>query len=453
MDETTLADSKTLANIENISRFIDSETMGKIINKLTDYADIIPENKLASLINYKYDLNSTQINKIIGLLIDIQAVSKIYNIALKGLKDLDIEYISNIFSDTAFPNNISSYISIRTIIENRLSHQTQQYNINMNKNNTSMAMPLNELKNHVKIYKELSKDNVTVSTKTQHGFIAASLHDAYVILMDQQAWWNDRTYRKFFFDDSEIRNTKLLLVSGKKIGSLAIINGRITETLNYMEKYKTRKSEVSNDNPESSKASENESEHKKNRINSEAADAGTDEYNDRMLATPFGRQYGKKIDAILDDIFGSSKKDILDDIPDSTIHEKATSIYKIYTDDPDRLIHEKNDIITVVEKLIHTDYGIKTFAEKYIHPDKKIPFNMFFTDGLKNELNNFITEIFIIYFKEKFSTIFRVIRSTDMIKFACAFILKRIYSKYGKDLGVYGFYLLRSIGKVGGIKV
>jgi hypothetical protein len=52
--------------------------------------------------------------------------------------------------------------------------------MNMGKTNTTQSMPINELRGHVKTYIDLNNSNVTVSSRAQHGYIAASLHDAYI---------------------------------------------------------------------------------------------------------------------------------------------------------------------------------------------------------------------------------------------------------------------------------
>ena len=137
--------AKITEDLKKISPFIDHPSFTRIINKLTDYAEILTEGKLASLINFNYRLNASQANMLIDLLVDIQALSKIYAIAQKGKRDLDVEYISNIFSDVNNPGSTSSYLNLRNIIENRLSHQVQQYNMNMGKSNTTLSIPVNEL--------------------------------------------------------------------------------------------------------------------------------------------------------------------------------------------------------------------------------------------------------------------------------------------------------------------
>ena len=134
--------------IDDIAEFIEPGAINKIVNKLTDYADILTVGKLSGIVNYNYNLNSSQTSIIIELLINTCAISRIYTMAMKGSKDLEEEYISNIYSNPVNPERASAYQNLKNILENRLTHQVQQYNINMNKNNTTMAMPINELRGH-----------------------------------------------------------------------------------------------------------------------------------------------------------------------------------------------------------------------------------------------------------------------------------------------------------------
>ena len=128
MADVPIFDENVESKIKKISEFLDTASLNKIINKLTDYAEIITAGKLSGIINYNYRLGSTQSRLTSELLIDIKALTKIYTIATKGSRDLEEEYISNIFSDAVTPTNISSYVSLRTTVENRLTHQVQQYN-------------------------------------------------------------------------------------------------------------------------------------------------------------------------------------------------------------------------------------------------------------------------------------------------------------------------------------
>jgi hypothetical protein len=449
MFDDGLITTRVLIDIENITEFTDSASMERIINKITDYSDFIAEGKLAGLINYKYNLNSEQTNQIINLLLDIQAISKVFNIASKGLKDLEVEYVSNIFSETAYPYNISSYINMRNAIENRLNHQIQQYNINMAKNNTTLTMPLNELRGHIKTFEELSQENISLSTKAQHGYISASLHDAYVLLINHPEWWTDRTYMKYFFNDSDFKINDVLLISRKPRQSLSLIvenTGKILEHMNEAQESRVHslKARAKLDE-ENGRIQENMQ---------DARDRITQDYNDKMLKTPFGRQYGSLIDRIITEIFNTDNRLKFRNIADEVMREKIQPVFNIFVEDPGRLasIEFKDDISDIVDYLINVDYGIKTFTERFIYKDKKISFSKFYTEIVKTRVEEFITEVMEVSIKQNFNSLFKFIKSMDLKKFACAYIIKRIYLKEGDNLTTFGFFLIRTIGKMGGIK-
>ena len=247
MEDEIFIEETSSAGIENLTDFLDQAVIIKIINKLTDFAEILSEGKLAQIVNFNFDMNRTQSNDIIDLLIDIGAISRIKLIAQKGTKDLEHEVISNIFSDTNTPENLSSYISIRNILENRLTHQTQQYNMNMGKSNTTQAMSINELRGHVKTFIELNSNDIPLSTKLQHGFIAASLHDAYITLINRTDWWNDRTYMKFFFNEDDNNKKNQLLVSRKTKKSIIEIGSNVQKLIDDFGRFALEQQEKKHD--------------------------------------------------------------------------------------------------------------------------------------------------------------------------------------------------------------
>src|SRR5208337_2353050 len=217
-EELESKEQPELAIDREMAEIVDFSTFTKIINKLTDYAETLSEGKISGIVNFNYRLNSAQTNEILKLLKNVQGISRIYSLSVKGSKDIEVEYISNIFSDYEDPESISSYINLKNIIENRLTHQLQQYNVSMVKNNTTLAIPVNELRGHVKTYRDLHGQDITISTKAQHGLIAASLHDAYVTILNTPDYWNDKTYIKFFFnEDDQSKKKRLLLKSEKRL--------------------------------------------------------------------------------------------------------------------------------------------------------------------------------------------------------------------------------------------
>jgi hypothetical protein len=429
--------------LAEITEFIDFNTLNKIINKLTDYAEIISEGKIYGIINYNFRLNSNQTNKVVKLLESIQAITRIYNLALKGSKDLELEYISLIFSDFDNPEAISSYINLKNVIENRLTHQVQQYNVNMGKNNTTMAIPLNELRGHVKTYQDLSEMELAISTKAQHGIIAASLHDAYTSLLNRLEFWNDKTYMKFFFNEDDISRKKVLLLKKERRLSIREIGNKVRETLDQLHAIMYSRMQTAREAAiQTELAQQQEFSPRVTRSES---------FTDRMLMTPFGRQYGSLIDKIITGIFDPAKRANLNAIPEDTIKEKVVVLYQSYKLRSD-MTKLGTEVQFTVDYLLQQDYGIKTFAEKFLYFDRKEVFSKFYSGQNQDQIEQFLTQIFIVYFEEIFSGLFKIIKSMDMKKFACAFIIKRIYLREGESLTNFGFFFIRAIAKVGGIK-
>ncbi len=432
--------------LTDIIDFIDFNTFNKIINKLTDYAEIISEGKISGIINYNFRLNSNQTNKVVKLLESIQSITRIYNLALKGSKDLEVEYISLIFSDFENPEAISSYINLKNVIENRLTHQVQQYNVNMGKNNTTMAIPLNELRGHVKTHQDLSEMELAISTKAQHGIIAASLHDAYSTLLNKQEFWNDRTYMKFFFNEDDISRKKVLLLKKERRLAIREIGNKVHDTLEQLHTIMYNRMQTARDAREAAAQAESSQE-----TDFFPRVTRSESFTDRMPMTPFGRQYGGLIDKIITGIFDPAKRANLNSIPEETIKEKIVVLYQAYKLRSDMLKLAGEGQYTV-DYLLQQDYGVKTFAEKFLYFDRKEAFSKFYSGQNQEQIEQFLTQIFMIYFEESFSGLFKIIKSMDMKKFACAFIIKRIYLREGDSLTNFGFFFIRVIAKVGGIK-
>lgn len=431
-------------DIDHLSQFVDGNDFSKIINKIADYGDILTETKLGSLINFKYSLNGTQINEVIDLLVDIQALSKILNIASKGLKDLDAEYISNIFSETSYPYNISSYINIRTLVENRLANQTQNYNINMNKANLTTAIPISEVRNHVSQYSDLTNDRTLISSKIQHGMIAASLHDAFILLSNQPDWSNDRTYVKYFFADRSFTKSNNLLITKKSWLLLKDIKERANNISRKLDEAAFRMSRM--------QTTEKAEQAKKSAALAQPQNRQVKEFHDKMLMTPFGRQYGGMIDKIIEDIFNEERHSLARYEKD-TFPDKIRVLYDAFTPGAGGFAgSDYNGIITgLVEGLSGDNFSTKSLSEKYLYNNRKISFEKFFSEN-KDRHQDFITNLFATYFEIKFMPVFKIIKSQDFKKFACAYIIKRIYMKQGENLTPYGSYLIMSIGKSSGMK-
>jgi hypothetical protein len=428
--------------LEEIQSFVDFNVFNKIINKLTDYAEILSEGKISGLINFNFRLNRHQTNMIVRLLESIQAITRIYNVAQKGSKDLEVEYISLIFSDYDNPDSISSYINLKNVIENRLTHQVQQYNVNMGKNNTTLAVPLNELRGHVKTFIDLTDMGLAISTKAQHGIIAASLHDAYSTLLNRQDFFNDRTYIKFFFNEDDVSKRKILLLKKAPRLSIHDIGVRLRETLDRFHAVMYNKMQTARETSQVELPPSPDYVPHYNR---------SETFTDRMMLTPFGRQYGGIIDKTITAIFDPARRNALFEVSEDSIKEKTALLFQSYKlrTDMAKLSAEAEQVI---DYLLVQDYGIKTFAEKFLYYDRKEAFSKFYSGQNQEQIEQFLAMVFNIFFEEKFSSLFKIIKSMDMKKFACAFIIKRIYLREGDNLTNFGFFFIRTIARIGGIK-
>jgi hypothetical protein len=428
--------------IVRIAEFFDPSSINKIVNKLTDYAETLTEGKLSGIVNFQFKLNSTQTNRIIDLLLLMQIITRIHNVSLKGSKDLAVEYVSNLFSDTENPENISSFLSLKNLIENRLAHQTQQYNINMGKTNTSLAMPVIELRGHVRIYKDLMKSSLSISTKAQHGIIAASLHDAYVRLINRDEWYNDRSYMKFFFNEDDLEKRNHLLLTNEPRLTLAEINRLLVDVINKFTELKSGRLGFSRDTAQvySDRADDQPRIQPKNQ----------QEFSDRMLMTPFGSRYGRSIDGIIDSVF-------LNQAPsydEERVRRISSLLYDAFKNFSGSLNNDvyKNDVVELSEFLISSQLTMKTYFEKYILPGRRDPAVKSYSPSVKSGLEEFLHGIFYVYFEEAFERIFRIIKSLDVRKHACAYIMKRVYLRVGEAITPFGYFFITTVSRIGGIR-
>ncbi len=446
MDDEIVIEESVNSDLKKISDFLDQADLQKIINKLTDYAEIVTEGKLSQIINFNFSLNRSQSGMIIDLLLNTSALTRISLIAQKGTRDLENEYISNIFSDTNNPENISSYISIRNILENRLTHQTQQYNMNMGKTNTTQAMSVNELRGHVKTYIDLSNSEVSLSSKAQHGYIAASLHDAYVTLVNRSDWWNDRTYMKFFFNEDDAEKRSRLIITRETRKSLPEINRNIQKLLSDFGK-------LILDKKNKNEQIDIDSSVKKSPPLSQA-DQQSRAFNDRLMTTPFGKQYGGKIDTIIRQVFSEEKQAEAEGTDSEEIRENMKRLFDIFTSTPAALKSAVNDtaIAGACNFLIFSDFTIKGMTESFLFERGRESFSKFYSEEKKNAIEDFMTILFSRYYEIEFQSLFKIIRSHELRKFAAAFIIKRIYLTMGESLTTFGYVMVKAIAKTGKIK-
>ncbi len=102
--------------------------------------------------------------------------------------------------------------------------------------------------------------------------------------------------------------------------------------------------------------------------------------------------------------------------------------------------------------LVFSEYELKGLAESFLFERGKEPFSKFYSEEKKSSIEEFITLLFARYFEIEFGSLFKIIKSQDMKKFACAFIIKRLYLTVGDNLNTFGFFLIKAIARTGKIK-
>ncbi|MCL1833410.1 MAG: hypothetical protein FWG49_02805, partial [Leptospirales bacterium] len=278
-------------------------------------------------------------------------------------------------------------------------------------------------------------------SKARHGYIMGSLHEAYIIILNKFNWWNDKTYLKFYFhDDPSKRDINIITKEPRQ--TLIEIGDNIKQVVEFFKSISNFKTTTKNDRDPYEKPYDEEAKD----LNK---DSRTKSYSDKLLSTPFGIQYGQKIDEIIKIIFASETY-----VNSEDIKKIIQSIYYTYKQDADSINSEeaRTSSVVAVNYLLHKDYGIKKFAEEFLYNDRKIAFAKFFADN-KDEIEEFLITIFIIFFEERFQPIFKIIKSLDMKQYACAFIIKRIYMLQGENLPIFGYFLIKAIARHGKIKV
>jgi len=456
MDETNFSDIKQDVSISEITSFTNQAMLARIINKLADYTDIITETKLSGIINHNYNLSSDQIKAIIEFLVNSRAISCIYTIAQKGSKDLNREYISNIFSNPKNPENSPAYLTLRNIMELRLTQQIQQFNINMGVLNAAKSMSLITLRNHAKLYESALETFSSVSPKIQHGYIAASLHDAYATLISRLDFWNDKMYMKFFFNEenAEVRNTLLTLRQEKK--GISRINRELKDLLNSFDSYKDDitimpKEIFPENNTKVIFTDTSDQERTQTFKIKRRSPQNTNLPNDPIMQTPFGKQYGTKINSIINEICSKSAKQELDVNATSLL---LRGMYDEFCDDQSSITPERHgkSIIQAVDSILFIDTDIMNFSEVFLYKNEKDAFPKFFQIN-SSVIDTFLSAIFRVYFQERFKPILKFIKTDEMMAFACAFIIKRIYIMFGEIITIFGFFLIKAVAVAGKIQI
>jgi len=258
-------------------------------------------------------------------------------------------------------------------------------------------------------------------------------------------WWEDRSYQKFFFNEDDSQKREFYILSKKKRKSLTEIQADIKKILLKFSEIKALKTKSKkHDNKENI---EKKSETKQSSINLS--------FTDKMLHTPFGQSYGLQIDKILNEIFKHNIEEYDKSEIERSIDSQIYTYFELFKNNRQYFIHDnnnKNFALEITPKLLLINNGIKTFSEKFLHKNKLESFTKFYSNKNKNEIEDFIHTIFIIYFENEFVSIFKIIRSKNLKQFACAYIMKRIYLMQSENITTFGYYFIQAIAKLGSIK-
>jgi hypothetical protein len=246
---------------------------------------------------------------------------------------------------------------------------------------------------------------------------------------------------KFFFNEDDVSKRKTLLLRREKRQTLNEISSNIAELLKKFYSMTHREAPPLEDQLLSDEES----------ADSTPGENKNGVLTDRMLMTPFGRQYGSKIDLTIEELFNPENASSDDEDSEKYIRENVAQLYKLFKNDTP-LVRLESAAVDVVQYLIFQQYGMKTFVEKFLYTERREPISKFYTAEMQKEIEIFVTELFSVFFESIFSSLFRIIKSMDMKQFACAFIIKRIYLKMGESLTNFGYYLIKVIAKVGGIR-
>ena len=410
MSDEILTEQEIRKTLTEISKFMDFSMFEKIINKITNYGEVLTDGKLATIINFNYNLNRYESQMITDFLSKSRAISKLYIMPIKGTVGLGEEYISNVITNPHRPESIAAHVSMVNILENKMVKQKHQYNNATNKSNVNQCVLISELRKHIGTH----DFNEKISLKTQNIYIMATLHDAYVIKLHQGGWWNNNNYRKYFINDDNNENRLIQVSTRVPHLSLEEINHQVSEALKIFAEIDTAKSKSEVKKPPQIKYTAPQ-------------EKPRPEFQDKMLSTPFGMHYGKRIDTILLGIFHSNSEELSDEIKDSVSNSfnnfKETNNMYLNSEATIKLctwlIADKIDFQTFVE----------TFLKKEYHSQKEL-------------ISNFTNHLFKSFFELKFKDIFKIIKHPEHIAFACTFIVKRIYLNYGEDIPTYGLFLI-----------
>jgi hypothetical protein len=150
---------------------------------------------------------------------------------------------------------------------------------------------------------------------------------------------------------------------------------------------------------------------------------------DKMLATPFGMHYGKRIDSILSEIFSNDMDELSEELRDYVVN--AFDNFK----ETNNVSIDSETVKKLCTWLITSTIGSFAFIGNFLRKDNNLD---------KQFITDFTNNLFKIFFELKFKAIFKIIRHQENISFACSFIIKRIYINFGEEIPEYGLFLINA---------
>jgi hypothetical protein len=352
----------------------------------------------------------------IDFLLKSRAISRLYIPPTAGSHGLDSEYVSNIISNSRMPESISAHIVITNTLDSKTANQLHIYNNSMNKINSGQTASVKEIRRHIDAH-ELTK---TIPLKSQNVYILASLHDAYVIRLNQNNWWENTHYKQYFMNDDNNEDLLLQLVTREPHLSLEEINRQINIIVHTFiamgaGKFKNEQKKPTQENLAKSAV---------------PPEKAQQEIYNKMLSTPFGMHYGKKIDSILFEIFYNNSDELSGEIKFFVLN--ASSDFK----ETNSISLNPETIIELCTWLITTRMDSQTFIENFLEKNSN-----------KQLTTDFTNQLFKIFFELKFRDIFKIIKHPENISFACSFIIKRIYINYGEEIPEYGLFFINTVAQ------
>ena len=173
--------------------------------------------------------------------------------------------------------------------------------------------------------------------------------------------------------------------------------------------------------------------------------------NDPTMQTPFGKQYGVKVNSIINDICSKADKQVID--TETTASILCDMYNGFYSNNSSITLEEHGEqIMEVIDSIIFVDTDIMSFSELFLYRNRKESFPKFFQLN-SSAIDAFFSVIFKIYFQERFKPFLKFIKTDEMMTFTCAFIIKRIYIMFGDAITIFGFFLIKAVAAAGKVQI